>query len=628
MKCITVASVLMYLVFPSCAYSVAHLRLLGSKCTNDQECLADVTYSRCQAERCSCLPYYAEYNKTMCVQSTLLGFDCLVKEQCSMKVANSMCLHGSCRCESGYLQFRRHTCLSPASPGDVCYSDAHCRLWDSDTHCDFLIPNLFGRCQCNHPMKQRGKSCYQFNGPTGEGYPSATGPSSMDSPNTSSFASSGWGSSSSAVWQPVSPSSSTSTPSPTELIVTSQNISQTFSSIPSSYTSTSSTQSNVPIKDSSLSTSGTFLDEAQPTLASVLPSQTEYTPEETHTETPSSAVSSIEDLNQSSQFVQQTQTANPEISTTDSLPQSSALFTETSYEPTVSVATTSQHTQTQFHTSARVPSGQPTVVTTSRDDFNDSLTEVTSQLPIATSTVVWTRIRGVGEGVAVTLGLPCVSDLQCQSADPGSTCLKGICDCAIKNNGSHSCGARNSGCYKGTFQCRSTGVCISWFFVCDGRQDCPDGSDEECKDSKSCPPQAFRCGQKGGCVSRAGRCDGTPDCPDGEDELHCNVTRGAKGCPDRTFRCSDGRCLPEYEFCNAMVTCRDGSDEPRDACKARTKRKTPGYCPFRCANGRCRSDAIACSGRDGCGDGSDEAKCSVCRCPMAPPEDGRVITDQ
>ncbi|XP_069694899.1 uncharacterized protein [Periplaneta americana] len=594
------------------AYSAGHLRLLGSKCSHDQECLADVTYSRCQAGRCACLPYYAQYNQTVCVQSTLLGFNCLVKEQCSMKVANSMCLHGTCRCESGFLQFRRHTCLSPASPGDVCYSDAHCRLWDSDTHCDFLIPNLFGRCQCSPPMKQRGNTCIKFNFPTAD----ASGPSAADTPSTSLFTSSASSSAAAATWVPV-PSASTFTQAPTERL-------PVASPSPSNPPSPSA-----PLKDSTFPPQ-TLAAEAYTTLSVSSSTEKDYsekTPEETQKPTLQEETTT-QMLTPSSGGMEpehpqpETSSTKPEISTTDaytSIPlllHFSTVFAETSSDPSVTSELSLQPLQMlttqEDDTTETVISSQ----STTREEI--PVSGSTTPVPMASATVAWTRVRGVGEGMAVTLGLPCLSDLQCQNADPGSRCLDGVCDCVIKNNGSFSCGAGNSGCYKGTFQCRSTGVCISWFFVCDGRQDCPDGSDEECRSSQSCPPQAFKCGEQGGCVSRASRCDGTADCPLGEDELHCNATHSARGCPERTFRCADGRCLPEYEFCNAMVTCRDGSDEPRDACKARTKRRKSGYCPFRCANGRCRSDAIACSGRDGCGDGSDEARCSVCRCPMAP----------
>lgn len=100
------------------------------------------------------------------------------------------------------------------------------------------------------------------------------------------------------------------------------------------------------------------------------------------------------------------------------------------------------------------------------------------------------------------------------------------------------------------------------------------------------------------------------------------------GCPAYTFQCGDGQCLPEYELCNAVVTCADKSDELEGLCGGgavtnRTivtpltrvrgaYRHSPAECPFRCRNGRCRSTAVLCSGRDGCGDESDESGCSVC----------------
>lgn len=32
-------------------------------------------------------------------------------------------------------------------------------MWDSDTYCDFILPDLVGRCQCTAPMKRDGQVC-------------------------------------------------------------------------------------------------------------------------------------------------------------------------------------------------------------------------------------------------------------------------------------------------------------------------------------------------------------------------------------------------------------------------------------------------------------------------------------
>ncbi|KAG5886080.1 hypothetical protein JTB14_018939 [Gonioctena quinquepunctata] len=264
-----------------------------------------------------------------------------------------------------------------------------------------------------------------------------------------------------------------------------------------------------------------------------------------------------------------------------------------------------------FTTRTTISSRSTTMEPTSPVPTEIILPPITSTQP-PTTTGIRTRVENGDE--AVSLGLPCVTDLQCRIADSSSRCIEGVCDCLVKTNETRSCSARSRGCIPGTFQCRSTGTCISWFFVCDGRKDCSDGSDEDCKPNK-CPAEAFRCKSSGECISKASRCDGSKDCPLGEDEEKCQAI-GRKGCPPDTFQCRDGKCLPEYEFCNAIIGCSDGSDEPPHICKGRARRRRTEYCPLRCGNGRCRSSAIACSGRDGCGDGTDENHCSVCRCPV------------
>ncbi|XP_057372464.1 low-density lipoprotein receptor-related protein 2-like [Daphnia carinata] len=209
-----------------------------------------------------------------------------------------------------------------------------------------------------------------------------------------------------------------------------------------------------------------------------------------------------------------------------------------------------------------------------------------------------------------SIGQPCTSWAQCQAADFNSGCIDGYCQCIA---GEAQCGRNNTGCHPLTFQCRSSGRCISRSLTCNGHADCEDASDEiDCR-RRPCPTGSFPCGAH--CISGMFICDGIQHCADGSDEDRCQVEDG-EDCPGNSFKCNDGTCVPEHAFCNSIVDCSDGSDEPEQACKREyRKKKSDEYCPVKCGNGRCRSAAVLCTGQDGCGDNTDEKQCEICRCP-------------
>lgn len=122
----------------------------------------------------------------------------------------------------------------------------------------------------------------------------------------------------------------------------------------------------------------------------------------------------------------------------------------------------------------------------------------------------------------------------------------------------------NAGCPPGQRRCRS-GTCIQDSLFCNGRSDCPDGSDEDRSNCAKCEPNEQECQRHNNrdpvkkCVPVHWVCDGENDCGNDWDEAqNCQV---GVGCAKTLFQCDDGRRIPRGFLCDGENDCRRNDDE-------------------------------------------------------------------
>ncbi|XP_064556763.1 vitellogenin receptor Yl isoform X2 [Drosophila montana] len=168
------------------------------------------------------------------------------------------------------------------------------------------------------------------------------------------------------------------------------------------------------------------------------------------------------------------------------------------------------------------------------------------------------------------------------------------------------------------------GACLAAELICNGIDNCPGGEDElQCPrrlvfnfGRRNCSQYEYMC-QDHSCIPLDFMCDGKSDCADNSDET-AGCKQVATSCTGGHL-CSNGRCLHRKQWlCDGVDDCGDGSDESdcENLCQ-------PSMGKFMCRNhGSCLPLSQVCDGQPNCSDGSDESEscrakpdCSTKKCP-------------